>query len=33
MELVLSIAFGVWYVITGIVYWCLTRPGKDGDRK
>lgn len=33
MELILSIAFGVWYVITGVVYWYLTRPGKGGDER
>ena len=28
MELVLSIAFGAWYVIGGIVYFALTKSGK-----
>ena len=33
MELVLSIAFGVWYVIGGIVYYVLTKPKKgEGDK-
>lgn len=33
MELVFSVAFGLWYVITGVVYWYFTKPVKDGDHK
>ena len=29
MELVLSIAFGVWFVISGVCYWFMTK-NKDG---
>lgn len=29
MELALSISFGVWYVICGIVYFVVTRIKKD----
>ena len=31
MELVLSIAFGVWFVIGGICYWVMTKE-KGGDK-
>ena len=33
MELILSIAFGVWYVIGGIVYFILTKPSKGENDK
>ena len=33
MELVISIAFGACYVVTGIAYWYFTKDRKGGDRK
>ena len=32
MELVLSVAFGAWFVVSGLFYWVITREGK-GDKK
>ena len=32
MELVLSVAFGVWFVISGIFYWFITKERKE-DKK
>ncbi len=33
MELVLSIAFGVSYIVTGIAYWYFTKEQKGDGRK
>lgn len=29
MELVLSIAFGLWFVISGVCYWAMTKEKKE----
>lgn len=33
MEIILSISFGLLYVVTGIVYFFFTKRGKDDDKK